>query len=86
MLALADTKLALDEQVSAESAVSGDLAERNLEIDEGQEGAVEKKVKASLMQTLQKRFEGDDTEYQQTQATAPDVKVNAPNDIPVSTQ
>ena len=47
MLALADTKLALDEQVSAESAVSGELAQK-LEIDDGAEGLIEKKVKASL--------------------------------------
>ena len=51
MLALADTKLALDEQVSAESAVSGELAQK-LEIDDGAEGLVEKKVKASLYVVL----------------------------------
>lgn len=69
MLALADTKLALDQQVSAESAVSGEMA-AGLEIDEGEEGVVEKKIKASLMTTLQSRFEHDvaEQEYQATQA------------------
>lgn len=57
MLALADTKLALDEQVSAEAAASGELA-GNIDIDEGSEGIIEKKVKTSLMSTLQKRFDG----------------------------
>lgn len=68
MLALADTKLALDQQVSAESAVSGDLA-ASIELAE-EEGIVEKKVKASLMTTLQTRFEKDagEQEYQATQA------------------
>jgi hypothetical protein len=61
MLALATTKLALDEQVSAESAVSGEMA-GNLEIEEGNEGIIEKKVKTSLMSTLQKRFEGGEIE------------------------
>lgn len=54
---MADTKLALDEQVSAEAAVSGELA-GNIDIDEGSEGIIEKKVKTSLMSTLQKRFDG----------------------------
>lgn len=68
MLALADTKLALDQQVSAESAVSGDMA-ASIELAE-EEGIVEKKVKASLMTTLQTRFEADagEQEYQATQA------------------
>lgn len=57
MLALADTKLALDEQVSAQAAVSGELA-GNIDIDEGSEGIIEKKVKTSLMSTLQRRFDG----------------------------
>lgn len=70
MLELANTKLALDEQVSAESAVTSDVGEKNLDIDEGQEGVVEKKVKASLMQTLQKRFEGGDADFQHTQTDA----------------
>lgn len=61
MLALADTKLALDQQVSAETAVSGDMA-ANLEIDEGSEGIIEKKIKTSLMSTLQKRFEGGEVD------------------------
>lgn len=47
ILSLAETKLALDEQVAGESAISGEQAEK-LEIEEGDEGIVEKKVKASL--------------------------------------
>lgn len=67
MLALADTKLALDEQVSAEAAVSGELA-GNIDIDEGSEGIIEKKVKTSLMSTLQKRFDGGEIEIPDEEA------------------
>lgn len=79
MLALADTKLALDEQVSAEAAVSGELA-GNIDIDEGQESVIEKKVKTSLMSTLQRRFDGgeiDVPEITEEDATvkAEDVKM-----------
>lgn len=75
MLALADTKLALDEQVSAEAAVSGELA-GNIDIDEGQEGVIEKKVKTSLMSTLQKRFDGGELDIPEGEASkTEDVKM-----------
>lgn len=65
MLELATTKLTLDEQVSSEAAVSGEVAEK-IGVEEGDEGVIEKKIKTSLLTTLKKRFEGDDDAYQAT--------------------
>lgn len=85
MLALADTKLALDEQVSAEAAVSGELA-GNIDIDEGNEGIIEKKVKTSLMSTLQKRFDGGEIEIPDEEAAkSEDVKMEGAEDAATPT-